>query len=43
MKLRLMAKLEEMEAEIKALRAERTGTGGASLETATEGVRDRTD
>ncbi len=39
----LMAKLEEMEAEIKALRAERTGTDGASLETATEGVRDRTD
>ncbi len=37
----LMAKLEEMEAEIKALRAERTGTDGSSPETATEGVRDR--
>ena len=37
----LMAKLEEMESEIKALRAERPGADGAPPETATEGVRDR--
>ncbi len=39
----LMAKLEEMESEIKALRAERSGTDGDSRETGSEEVRDRTD
>ncbi len=37
----LMAKLEEMESEIKALRAERSGADGESPETAREEVRGR--
>ncbi len=39
----LMAKLEELESEIKALRAERPEADGAPPETATEEVRGRTD
>jgi len=37
----LMAKLEDLEGEIKALREDRTGAAGAPPETASEEVRDR--
>ena len=37
----LMTKLEELESEIKALRAERPEAGGAAVETATDDVRGR--
>ena len=39
----LMAKLEELEVEVRALRAERTGADGALPETVTEEGHDRTD